>query len=192
MSRSMGPMLQGQVLGPHARKDRSGILPPEGWCQETSLNLAQTTAQSRKPKEIGLFSAGNTIGKKCKSLEGRGREGATEEGGERKNSTGRRGHATTNPGASERQGATHKGRQTRTERHSRLRRNNRTISCRSTVTSGKPFRSQVQHGPVEKSVGRQTTSQRGTQVSKPQSSEGTLKSWAEVARFGQLASWDRC
>ena len=102
--------------------------------QKDGVRKPLSTWHKRHPnpesqRKWGFLAQGIPLERNARAWKAEPRRAQSRREGSEKNSTGGRGHATTDPEASERQGATHKGRRTRSERHSRLRHNNGTISC---------------------------------------------------------------
>ena len=171
--RDMVRMLRRQMLRTCAREDQRGILSPGKRRQETPLKMASETPGAGTTKEI-----------RCRE--------DTAEGGERKKSTRCRSPTKANPGTVGRKTTnTGKGRKNPTGA-SQLPDHDRTNARRNPRTSQNSRGIWFQHGKVEERDGRQKTSQRGARTQEPQPQKGTQKSWAEVVRFGSVASWDRC
>ena len=164
-------MLRRQMLRTCAREDQSGILSPGKRREETALKMASETPRAGTTKEI------------------RRRED-TAGGGERKNSTRCRSPTKANPGTVGRKTTnTGKGRKNPTGA-SQLPDHDRTNARRNPRTSQNSRGIWFQHSKVEERDGRQKTSQRGARTQEPQPPKGAQKSWAEVVRFGSVASWD--
>ena len=171
--RHMVRMLRRLMLRTCAREDQSGILSPGEWRQESPLKMASETPRARTTKAI-----------RCPEH--------TAGGGEQNNSTRCRSPTKANPGAVERKATVYgKGRKNPT-RASQLPGHDRTNARTSPRTSQNGRRNWLQPSKVEERNGQQKTSQRGARTQEPQPSKGTTQSWAQVVRFGQVASWDRC
>jgi len=172
--RDMVRMLRRQMLRPCAREDQSGILSARKRREETPLKMASETPGARTTTEI-----------RC-------REDTAGEGGERKNSTRCRSPTKANPGTVGRKTTnTGKGRKNPT-RASQLPDHNTTNARRTPRTSQNSRGIWFQPSEVEERDGHQKASQRRARTQEPQPPKGAQKSWAEVVRFGSVASWDRC
>jgi len=170
--RNMVRMLRRQMLRTCAREDQSGILSPGKRRQETHLKMASETARARTTKEI-----------RCRE--------DTAGGGERKNSTRCRSPTKGYPGAAERKATVNgEGRKNPTGA-SQLPGHNRTNARRTPRTSQNGRGNWFQPSKVEERNGHQKTSKRGARTQEPQLPKRAQKSWAEVVRLGQVASWDR-
>jgi len=166
-------MLRRQMLRTCAREDQSGILSPGKRRQETPLKVASETPRARTTKQI-----------RCRE--------DTAGGGERKNSTRCRSPTEANPGTAERKATINgEGRKNPTGA-SELPGHDRTNARRNPRTSQNGRRIWFQPSKVEERNGHQKTSKRRARTQEPQPPERTQKSWAEVVRFGQVASRDRC
>jgi len=172
--RDMVRMLRREMLRTCAREDQSGVLPPGKRRQETPLKMASKTPRAGTTKEIGC------------------REDTAGEGCERKKSTRRRSPTKADPGTVRRKTTnTGEGRKNQTGA-GQLPGHNRTNARRTPRTSQNGRGIWFQHSKVEERDGRQKTSKRAARTQKPQPPKGAQKSWAEVVRSGQVASWDRC
>jgi len=172
--RDMVQMLQRQMLRTCAREDQSGVLPPGKRREETPLKMASKTRRAGTTKEI-----------RCR--EDRGREG-----GERKSSTRRRSPTEADPGTVRRKATnTGDGRKNQTGA-SQLPDHDRTNARRNPRTSQNGRGNWFQSGKVEERGGRRKERESRARTQEPRAAKGFEKSWAEIARLGQLASRDRC
>jgi len=168
--RDMVRMLRRQMLRTCAREDQSGILSPGKRREETPLKMASETPRARTTKDI-----------RC-------REDTAGVGGERKNSTRRRSPTEANSGTARRKATKPgKGRENPTGA-SQLPDHDRTNARRDPRTSQNGCGIWFQPSKVEERNGHQKTSKRGARTQEPQPPKRTQKSWAEVVRFGQVAS----
>jgi len=124
--------------------------------------------------------------------EARCREDTAGEGGERKNSTRRRSPTKANPGTARRKEAITGKQGPIPTGASKLPDHNRTNARRNPRSSQNRRGIWFQHSEVEERDGHQKASKRGARTQEPQAPKGAQKSWAEVVRSGQVASWDRC
>jgi len=169
--RDMVRMLRRQMLRTCTREDQSGILSPGKRRKKTPLKMASETS-----------GAGTTKAIRCRE--------DTAGGGERKNSTRCRSPTKANPGTVGRKTTiTGKGRKNPTGA-SQLPEHDRTNARRTPRTSQNDSGNWFRPSKVEERDGRQKTSQRGARTQEPQPPKGAQKSWAEVVRFGSVASWD--
>jgi len=172
--RDMVRMLRRQMLRTCAREDQSGILSPGKRREETPLKMASETPRAGTTKEI------------------RWREDTAGEGRGRKSSTRRRSPTEANSGTARRKATKPgKGRENPTGA-SQLPDHDRTNARRDPRTSQKGRGIWFQPTKVEERNEHQKTSKRGARTEEPQPPKRTQKSWAEVVRFGQVASWHRC
>jgi len=157
-----------------AREDQSGVLHPGKRREKTPLKMASETPRAGTTKEI-----------RCS-------EDTTEDGGERKNPTRRRSPTKANPGTVGRKATnTGEGRKNPTGA-SQLPDHDRKNARRMPMTSQNGRGIWFQHSKVEERDGRQKASKRGARTQEPQPPKRALRCWAEVVRFGSLASWDLC
>jgi len=164
--RDMVRMLRRQMLRTCAREDPSWVLSPGKRREETLLEMAPATPRTGTAKQF------------------RGREDTTGEGGERKNSTRRRGLTEANPGTVGRKTTiTGEGRENPT-RASELPEHDRSNARRNQRTSQDRRGIWVQFSEVEKRDGHEKASKRGARTQEPQPPEGAQKSWAEVVGSG--------
>jgi len=171
--RDMVRMLRRQMLRTCGREDQSGILSRGKRREKTPPKMASETP-----------GAGTTKAIRCRE--------DTAGGGERKNSTRCRSPTKANPGTVGRETTkTGKGRKNPTGT-SQLPEHDRTNARRDPSTSQNRSGIWFQYNKVEERDGRQKTSQRGARTQEPQPQKGAQNSWAEVVRFGSVASWDRC
>ena len=172
--RDMVRMLRRQMLRTCAREDQSGVVPPGKRQEETPLLMALKKPRAGTTKEM------------------RGRENTAGEGGERNNSTRRRSPTKADPGTVGRK-------RTIPKKQGRLPTEGSEPTSPDTPPPGRrPRTSQdggrigIQPRKVEKRGGRSKERKPEARATEPRAKERVEKSWAEVARFGQLASRDRC
>jgi len=176
------------MFRPHPGKDQRGILSQERRREKNAIPIAQT-APKPGAKEKGGY-----------------REDTAGEGGERKNSTGRRSLAQASPGIAKQKGRIPKkpgpipkkrgpipkkrGQIPTAARRPAIhdQANARRYSRTSQNGCGIGF----QHSEVEERDGYQDACERRARTQKPQPPQGAQKSWAEVVRSGQVVSWDQC
>jgi len=170
----LGQMLRGQMLFPHPGKNERGILPSERRQEKTTIPMEQT-ASKPGAKEKGRY---------C--------EDTAEGGGERKNSTRHQSSAEGSPGIAERKRPVGKKRGRIPTADSRPAIRDKPNAPRYSRISQHGRGIGFQPSEVEERNGYQDVSEQRARAQKPQPSQGAQKSWAEVVRSGQVASWDRC
>jgi len=172
--RDMVQMLRRQRLRTCAREDPGWVLSPGKRREETPLKMAPATPRAGTAKEIWC------------------REDTAGGGGEQKTSTRRLSLTKANPGTVGRKTtSTGKGRKNQA-RAGEPPDNDRTNARGNPRTSQDGRGIGFQSSKVEELVRHQTSSKRGARTQEPQPPKGAQKSWAEVVRSGQVASWDRC
>jgi len=168
-------MLQREV--PSTRPIQGGrrVLPGEGRNKERPVALAPVPPRPKIPRGKE---------RRCGDM--------TAEGRERKNTTRSRGLTQADPGTVEWKGAIpeKRGRLPKEDRRPTSQDRATRRGCLRTSQNG--GRSGIQTRKVEKRSGRGEERKPGARAQEPRASKGVEKSWAEVARFGQLALRDRC
>jgi len=168
-------MLQRQV--PDTRPIQGGrrVLPAKGRNKEGPLTLAPVPPRPKVPRR-----------------KERRRGDTTGEGGERKNTTQYRGLTQADPGTVGRKGAIPKKRGRLPKEDSGPTSEDRMTPRGDPRTSQDGGRIRIQPRKVEERGGRWEKGKPGVRTTEPRAKERVEKSCAEVARFGQLASRDRC
>jgi len=168
-------MLQRQV--PDTRPIQGGrrVLPAKERNKEGPLTLAPVPPRPKVPR--------------CKE---RRRGDKTGEGGERKNTTRYRGLTQADPGTVERKAAIPKKRGRLPKKDSGPTSEDRATPRGDPRTSQDGGRSGIQPRKAEERGGRCEERKPRARASEPRTKKRVEKSWAEVARLGQLASRDRC
>jgi len=168
-------MLQRQV--PDTRPVQSGcrVLPTEGRNKKGTLALAPVPQRPEIP---------------CRKERRRG--DTTGEGGERKKTTRYRGLTQADQGTVGPKGAIPKERGRLPKEDSGPTSEDRATPRGDPRTSQDGGRIGIQPGKAEERGGRCEERKPGARAPEPRAKKGVEKSWAEVARLGQLASRDRC
>jgi len=168
-------MLQRQVPDTHPVQGGRRVLPTEGRNEKGTLALASVPPRPEIPcrKE-----------KRCGDTTG--------EGGERKNTTRYRGLTRADPGTVGRKGTIPKKRGRLPTEGSGPASQDRAPPGRRPRTSQDGGRIGIQPRKVEERGGRCQERKPGARATEPRAKKGVEKSWAKVARLGQLASRDQC